>query len=80
MVLYKNGDIEIATITKPDKQKILQLFSKNNFNCDHETAALRPTNAQLSKIMDGIISGKDDESNMFVLKSVTNLWAIYLCM
>lgn len=68
MILYKKGDITISTITESDTGKVLQYFSENDFNCRGESAALRPTNAQFMCIMKDIISGKDDESNIFVLK------------
>ena len=68
MIIYKLDEIEISTLKDEHKQSVLKYFSENDFNCDAETGALRPSNAQLEKIMDGIISGKDDESNIFVLK------------
>ena len=68
MKLYNKGKITISTIEESDKEKILEYFSENDFNCSYETGALRPSNGQFLQIMDNIISGKDDESNVFVLK------------
>ncbi len=69
MVLYINGDIEISKISNEDTANILKLYSENDFGCDYEIGSLRPSNHQLSRIMDSVISGKDDESNIFVLKN-----------
>lgn len=68
MELYKKDNISISTIEEKDKEKVLKYFSENTFNCDAETGSLRPTNYQFNQIMDEIILGKDDESNIFVLK------------
>lgn len=68
MILLNDGYTQISTIEESDKQDVLNLFSKNNFGCDAETGAIRPSNAQFMQIMDDIISKKDDESNIFVLK------------
>ena len=68
MELYKKDNISISTIEEKDKEKVLKYFSENAFNCDVETGSLRPTNYQFNKIMDEIILGEDDESNIFVLK------------
>lgn len=68
MIIYENDEIEVSTIENADKEKVLQYFSENSFNCDYETGALRPSNSQFIQIMDDIISGKDDENNIFVLK------------
>ena len=68
MELYKKNNISISTIEEKDKEKVLKYFSENSFNCDYETGSLRPTNYQFNKIMDEIILGEDDESNIFVLK------------
>ena len=68
MVIYRNGNISISTIEENDKDKVLKYFSENSFNCNHLDDNLRPTNSQFLKIMDDIISGQDDESNIFVLK------------
>lgn len=68
MILFNDGYTEISTISSEDKPYVLKLYSENDFGCDAETGALRPTNEQFNQIMDDIISGKDDESNIFVLK------------
>lgn len=68
MILYQKDDLEISIIDNSDKKAVLNLFSENDFNCDPETGALRPTNDQFLNIMDDIILGKNDESNIFVLK------------
>jgi len=68
MVIYHNGNISISTIEENDKDKVLEYFSENNFNCNHLDGDLRPSNRQFLNIMDDIISGKDDETNIFVLK------------
>lgn len=68
MRLYNKGKITISTIEESDKEKVLEYFSENDFNCGYETGTLRPSNEQFLQIMDDIISGKDDESNIFVLK------------
>jgi len=68
MNLYNKEGIIVSTIQEEDKEKVLEYFSENNFNCDYETGALRPTNSQFMQIMDGIIAGQDDENNILVLK------------
>ena len=79
MVLFSDGYTEISTIATEDKPYVLKLYSENNFGCDAETGALRPTNEQFNKIMDDIISGKDDESNIFVLKEQGRLIGYASC-
>ena len=68
MKLYEKNGITISTIENDDKEKVLEYFSENSFNCDYESGSLRPSNTQFIKIMDDIILGKDDESNILVLK------------
>ena len=68
MVLYEVGGISIATIEEQDKANVLQYFSENDFNCDGESGALKPSENQFSNIIDGIISGEDDKNNIFVLR------------
>ena len=68
MTLYKNAKLSISTIEEEDKSKVLEYFAENDFNCDTESGALRPSNTQFVSIMNGIISGKDDESNIFVMR------------
>ena len=68
MILSKKGKLSVHTIVEEDTAKVLQYFSENTFNCDRESGALRPSNTQFMCIMKDIISGKDDESNIFVLK------------
>lgn len=68
MNIYKNEDITISVIKKEDKPKVLEYFAENTFNCDHETGALKPTEDQFSEIIDSVISGENDETNIFVLK------------
>jgi len=68
MFLYDDGYTQFSTIENEDKKYVLKLFSENNFGCDAETGALRPSDSQFMQIMDNIISKKDDESNIFVLK------------
>ena len=72
MIFFKQDDLEISTIENQDKQRILELFSENDFGCDYESGALRPTNAQFSKSMDNIISDKTDEEYIFVLRKNGN--------
>ena len=68
MTLYEKKDIEISVIEEQDKTKVLQYFQENDFNCDYESGALRPSDSQFVKIMDNIISKKDNTSSIFVLK------------
>lgn len=68
MNLYNKDGIIVSTIEEADKDKVLEYFSENTFNCDYETGALRPTNAQFMQIMEDIISGEDDESSILVLR------------
>lgn len=68
MLIYRNKNISISTIEENDKYKVLEYFSENSFNCSPFDNDLRPTNTQFLNIMDNIIKGKDDESNIFVLK------------
>lgn len=68
MLLYDKDGIVVSTIVEEDKDRVLQYFSENTFNCDGESGALRPTNSQFMQIMDGIIFGCDDENNILVLK------------
>ena len=68
MNLYNKDGIIVSTIEEADKEKVLEYFSENTFNCDCETGSLRPTNEQFMQIMEGIISGEDDESSILVLK------------
>ena len=68
MNLYDKDGITVSTIEDEDKERVLEYFESNTFNCDHITGALRPTNEQFLQIMNDIIDGKDDESNIFVLK------------
>ncbi len=79
MVLFSDGYTEISIIAEEDKQKVLELFAENNFGCDYETGSLRPRNDQFIRIMDNIISGKDDESNIFVLKQKGNILGYASC-
>ncbi len=79
MVLFENGSIEISTISAEDKQGVLKLFEENDFCCDRESSALRPSSSVFSAIMDGIISGKDDENNIFVLKENGELAGYVSC-
>jgi len=68
MTLYEKRDIEISVIEDQDKTKVLKYFQENDFNCDYESGALRPSDSQFVKIMDEIISKKDNSSSIFVLK------------
>ena len=68
MTLYEKKDIEISVIEEQDKAKVLKYFQENDFNCDYESGALRPSDSQYVKIMDNIISKKDNTSSIFVLK------------
>ena len=68
MIIYNKEGIIVSTIEEEDKEKVLEYFSGNTFNCEHETGALRPTNNQFMQIMEGIISGKDDENSILVLR------------
>lgn len=68
MNLYKNENITISLIEQEDKPKVLEYFAGNDFNCDHETGALKPTVDQFSKIIDSIISGGTNDTNILVLK------------
>lgn len=68
MLIYRNKNISISTIEENDKYKVLEYFSENSFNCSCLDNDLRPTNTQFLNIMENIIKGKDDESNIFVLK------------
>ena len=70
MILSKKGKLSVHTIAEDDLGTVLQYFSENDFNCRGESAALRPSNTQFMCIMKDIISGKDDESNIFVLKKL----------
>lgn len=79
MILFTDGYTEFSTISNEDKEHILKLYSENDFGCDAETGALRPSNAQFVQIMDSIISGKDDESNIFVLKEQGRLIGYASC-
>ncbi len=79
MILFSDGYTEISTISNEDKPYVLKLYSENDFGCDAETGALRPTNEQFNKIMDDIISGKDDESNIFVVKEQGRLIGYASC-
>ena len=68
MIIYNKEGIIVSTIEEADKEKVLEYFSENTFNCDYETGALRPTDEQFMQIMEDIISGEDDESSILVLK------------
>lgn len=79
MVLFSDGYTEISTISTEDKPYVLKLYAENDFGCDAETGALRPSNEQFNLIMDNIILGKDDESNIFVLKEQGRLIGYVSC-
>ncbi|MBQ9792100.1 MAG: GNAT family N-acetyltransferase [Clostridia bacterium] len=68
MILSKKGKLAVHTITEEDFGVVLKYFSENDFNCRGESASLRPSNTQFMCIMKDIVSKKDDESNIFVLK------------
>ena len=68
MILFQYENLEVSTIEEADKNAVIKLFSENDFGCDYESGALRPTDAQFSKIIDDIILGKTDEANIFVLR------------
>ena len=68
MILFEDNDVSIATIEEQDKAKVMQYFLENDFNCDRESGSLKPSERQFSEIIDGIISGEDDENNIFVLR------------
>ena len=68
MNLYNKDGIIVSTIEEADKDKVLEYFSESTFNCDYETGSLKPTNSQFAQIMEGIISGEDDENNILVLR------------
>lgn len=68
MILYQNGELEISIIEESDKESVLKLFSENDFGCDYESGALRPSNEQFIQIMDDVICKKTDEESIFVLR------------
>ena len=68
MILYNKEGIIVSTIEEEDKEKVLEYFSESTFNCAYETGSLRPTNDQFMQIMEGIISGEDDENSILVLR------------
>lgn len=67
MVLYENGEISVSTIEKQDEDKVVGYFLENDFNCDGESGALKPSENQFRNIIQSVIDG-DDENNIFVLK------------
>ena len=73
MNLYNRDGISVSTIEEKDKEKVLEYFSENTFNCDSETGGLRPTNEQFMQIMEGIISGEDDENSILVLRKAGDI-------
>ena len=68
MVLYENKDIKISTVELSDIDVIIGYFQENDFSCDFEMSALKPSVGQFRKEMGNIVQGKDDESNVFVIK------------
>lgn len=68
MVLFKQDDLEISTIENSDKEAVQKLFAENDFGCDYEASALRPSDNQFAKIIDDIVAGRTDEENIFVLR------------
>lgn len=68
MIICEVENLSIATIEEDDRKKVIELFSSNDFNCDYETGALRPSKSQLNKIIDDIINKKTDENSILVLK------------
>lgn len=73
MLLYKDKDISISTIIEEDIGNVLKYFSENTFCCGYETGSLRPTNSQFLTIMKNIVSGKDDENNILVVRKNNNV-------
>ena len=68
MVLYAKNDITISIIETEDIPAVLGYFLENDFSCDFEMSALKPSVSQFRKEIEDIIDGKDDESNVFVIK------------
>lgn len=68
MILFKQDDLEISIIENSDKKTVQKLFAENDFGCDYESSALRPSDNQFSKIIDDIVDGKADEESIFVLR------------
>ncbi len=68
MLIYQKDEIKVSTIEESDKDKVLEYFSENDFNCDFETGALRPTNHEFIKIMDSIINDNKGTDSILVLK------------
>lgn len=68
MLIYQKDEIKVSTIEESDKDKVLEYFSENDFNCDFETGALRLTNSEFIKIMDSIINDNKGIDSILVLK------------
>ena len=69
MELYRKNNISVVTLEEEHKNKILDLYNHESFNCDFETGSLRPSNSELNDLMDKIIDGYNLESILVLLKN-----------
>lgn len=68
MVLYQKDNIKVRIVEEKDIPYVLKYFEENNFNCDYETGALRPSTYQFENIIRKIINGEDRTENVLVLE------------
>ena len=68
MVFYEKENIKVRIVEEKDIPYILKYFEENDFNCDIETGALRPSKEKFKSIMEDIISGEDKTETVLVLE------------
>lgn len=68
MVLYEKEDIKVRIVEERDIPYILKYFSENNFNCNYENGALRPSVSQFEKIARDVINCEDKTQTILVVE------------
>ena len=67
MIFYDKDGIVIRLVEEKDINNIIDLFSKNNFNCDFESGSLKPSNNQLESIIRDSVNN-ENRINVVILQ------------
>ena len=79
MIFYDKDGIVIRLAEEQDISKIVELFSKNNFNCDYESGSLRPSNSQLENLINESINS-DIKTDAYLVMYKGEKFIGYLAM
>lgn len=79
MIFYDKDGIVIRLVEEKDINNIIDLFSKNNFNCDFESGSLKPSNNQLESIIRDSVNNENRTEGFLVLEKDNNFIG-YLAM